>query len=47
LHEWFSKTFLAACMSTARTQFVGLLGRLQKIIPFQRPREVERKESVR
>jgi hypothetical protein len=41
LQEWFSNSFLAACLSEARTQFVG---RLQKIITFHRPREVERKE---
>jgi len=39
LQEWFSNTFLAACLSEARTQFVG---RLHKIITFHRPREVER-----
>jgi len=41
LQEWFSNTFLAACLSEARMQFVG---RLQKIIPFHRSREMERKE---
>jgi len=50
LQVWFSNSFLAACLSagiTARTQFVWLAGRLQKVIPFHRTREVERKESVR
>jgi peptidoglycan/LPS O-acetylase OafA/YrhL len=47
LQEWFSNTFLAACLSEARTQFVWLVGRLHKIITFHRPRAVERKESVR
>src|SRR6266566_2021403 len=46
LQEWFSNTFLAACLSEARTQFVWLAGRLHKIITFHRhrDREVERKE---
>ncbi len=34
LHEWFSKTFLAACLSEARTEFVG---RLHKIMTFRHP----------
>jgi peptidoglycan/LPS O-acetylase OafA/YrhL len=45
LQEWFGNTFLAACLSEARTQFVGMLGRLQKIITFHHPRKVEQKES--
>ena len=45
LHEWFSNTFLAACLSAsiaARTQFVG---RLHKIITFRHPQKVEQKGS--
>src|SRR5947209_2656564 len=45
LHEWFSYTFLAACLSEARTQFVWLAGRLHKIITFHHPRTVEQKGS--
>src|SRR5881398_674896 len=43
LHEWLSKTFLAACLSAARTQFISLLGRLQKTMTFRHPRKVEQK----
>src|SRR2546421_3465333 len=45
LHEWLSKTFLAACLSAARTQFISLLGRLQKTMTFRHPRKVEQKGS--
>ncbi len=45
LHEWFSNTFLAACLSQARTQFVGMLGRLHKIMTFHHRREVEQKRA--
>jgi probable poly-beta-1,6-N-acetyl-D-glucosamine export protein len=44
LQKWFSNSFLATCLSEARTQLVG---RLQKIITFHHPREVECKESVK
>src|SRR6266516_4829889 len=42
LHEWFSNTFLAACLSEARTQLVG---RLHKIMTFHHPQKVEQKKS--
>ena len=45
LQEWFSNTFLAACLSEARTQFVWLAGWLHKIIAFHHPRKVEQKGS--
>jgi surface polysaccharide O-acyltransferase-like enzyme len=45
LHEWFSNTFLAACLSEARTHFVGMPGRLHKIITFHHQRKVEQKGS--
>ena len=45
LQKWFSNTFLAACLSEARTQFVWLAGRLHKIIAFHHPRKVEQKGS--
>src|SRR5947209_121036 len=45
LQEWFSNSFLAACLSEARTQSVGMLGRLDKIITFRHPQKVEQKGS--
>jgi peptidoglycan/LPS O-acetylase OafA/YrhL len=41
-HEWFSNTFLAACLSEARTQFVGML---HKIITCRHPQKVEQEGS--
>jgi surface polysaccharide O-acyltransferase-like enzyme len=42
LHEWFSNTFFAVCLSAARTHFVG---RLHKIITWRHPQKVEQKGS--